>query len=350
MSVNNEMIAAVLHGREDVRIQRMPIPQPGNGEVLVRIDTALTCGTDVKVFRRGYHAVMIRPPAVFGHEFAGTIVAIGDGVNGWNIGDRVVAANSAPCGDCYYCERSCPELCEDLLFLNGAYAEYIVIPARVVQKNLYSVPSSLRLSHAALAEPLACVVRGMDALMHVNARTAVVLGLGPIGLFFVRMLVLAGVEVIAVGRRASRLGIARELGAAITIDIDTVADPVEAVRLATPRGYGADLVVEAVGNPTAWQQAISMARKAGMVSLFGGCPADTSIELSTHRIHYDEISLTGTFHHTPAAFRMALDLLISGDVPAALFIQKQCGLIDLPGVLRSLAGGDLDIVKCAVTP
>jgi L-iditol 2-dehydrogenase len=352
MTAKPTMLAAVLFGREDVRLAQVPVPTPAYGEVLVEIGAALTCGTDVKVYRRGYHAKMIKPPAIFGHEFAGTVVACGTGVEDFCTGDRVAAANSAPCGDCYYCRKNRPELCEDLLFLNGAYAQFISIPPRIVQKNLVKLPASLPFEHAALAEPLACVVRGMEAITVNPGDTAVVLGLGPIGLFFVRLLVLAGAQVIAVGRRPSRLALASALGAHVLVDIDTCSEaelPAKVKQL-TEGGHGADIVVEAVGKPFAWEQAIEMARKAGTVSLFGGCPAETSISVSTHRLHYDEITLTATFHHTPAAFRRALDLLVSGEVPAQMFIQQRLALEALPGVLHALATGESDLVKCALLP
>src|SRR5262249_20319414 len=160
--MSERMLAAVLYGREEVRVERVPLPAAGPGEVRVRIRAALTCGTDLKVFRRGYHARMIVPPAIFGHEFAGVIDAAGEGVEGWYVGDRVVAANSAPCGRCFLCGRGRPELCEDLLFLNGAYAERITVPARIVEKNLLRLPDSLSFEAAALVEPLACAVHGIN--------------------------------------------------------------------------------------------------------------------------------------------------------------------------------------------
>src|SRR6202012_636415 len=124
-----EMTAAVLYGQEDVRMKRVPVPAPGPGEIVVRVKAALTCGTDLKVYRRGYHARMLVPPALFGHELAGVVHAVGEGVTKFREGDRVVALNSAPCGQCFYCERNQPNLCDDLLFNNGAYAEFIRIPA-----------------------------------------------------------------------------------------------------------------------------------------------------------------------------------------------------------------------------
>ncbi|MBV9305729.1 MAG: alcohol dehydrogenase catalytic domain-containing protein, partial [Acidobacteriaceae bacterium] len=156
------MQAAVLYGKEDVRLESVPVPEVGRGELLVRVKAALTCGTDVKVFLRGYHAKMIQPPALFGHEMAGDIVACGEGVTQFQIGQRVVAANSAPCDHCFYCRRKQPNLCEDLLFNNGAYAEFMRIPERIVQKNTYLIPDDLDYRDAALAEPLACALRGLD--------------------------------------------------------------------------------------------------------------------------------------------------------------------------------------------
>src|SRR5271169_6306760 len=135
------MTAAVLYGKEHLQIETVSVPEIGAGDVLVRVRTALTCGTDVKVFRRGYHARMIQPPALFGHELAGDIAAMGSDVRGFAIGERVMAANSAPCGACYFCQRGKENLCEDLLFNNGAYAQFIRIPERIVQKNLYHIPS-----------------------------------------------------------------------------------------------------------------------------------------------------------------------------------------------------------------
>ncbi len=345
--------AAVLYGREDVRIESVPLSEPGPGEVRVRIAAALTCGTDVKVFRRGYHARMIQPPAVFGHEFAGVIDAVGAGVDAWKVGDRVVAANSAPCNCCYYCRRGLWELCEDLLFLNGAYSESIVVPARIVDQNLCLVPETCSLQHAALSEPLACVVRGMDAVTIRPGNTVIVLGLGPIGLMFVRMCALSGACTIAVGKRADRLSAATELGANVVLDISDYENGLDlenAILRETDEGRGADTVIEAVGRPEAWEQAINLARKGGTVSLFGGCPSDAIVRLNTHRVHYDELTLLGTFHHTPHAFRRALSLISSGAILAEKFIKRSESLLELPAILSALATGAEGAVKIAIIP
>lgn len=344
------MTAAVLYGREDVRIEQVLVPPVGPGEVRVRVDAALTCGTDVKVYRRGYHARMIQPPAVFGHEFAGTVDAVGQGVETWRVAMRVLAANSAPCNDCSYCRRSQWELCENLLFLNGAYAEYITVPKRIVENNLYALPDSLPLQHAALAEPLACVVHGMESLTIVPGDTVAVLGLGPIGLMFVRMCVLAGARVLAAGRRAERLSLASALGAERVIDIDTETNVVDALRSHTNGAQGPEIVIEAVGAVEVWEQAISLARKSGTVCLFGGCPEGTRASVDTHRVHYDQLTLTGAFHHTPRTFWSALQLLESGNMKADLLISHTAALIDLPRVLAELARGQSSAVKVAIVP
>src|SRR5258706_16166145 len=176
------MTAAVLYGKEDLKIEKVPIPRVGDGEVLVKVQVALTCGTDLKVYQRGYHARMIVPPAVFGHEFAGVISEVASGVDDWAVSDRVVVANSAPCGECFYCRAGRENLCDDLLFLNGAFAESIVIPARLVQKNMLRLSSQTAFADAALTEPLACVVTGMEDCRIEEGQRALVIGSGPIGL------------------------------------------------------------------------------------------------------------------------------------------------------------------------
>jgi len=207
------MTAAVLYGKEQLQIESVAIPEIGPGDVLVRVRTALTCGTDVKVFRRGYHARMIVPPALFGHELAGDIVKVGEDVSGWSVGQRVVAANSAPCNECFYCRRGLENLCDDLLFNNGAYAEYMRIPARIVEKNMYEIPPHVSYQDAALIEPLACVLRGIEETGLRPGDNVAVMGLGPIGSMFVRMAKIFGARVLAIGRRQSQLDRAARMGA-----------------------------------------------------------------------------------------------------------------------------------------
>lgn len=343
------MKAAVLYGREDVRIESRPIPPVGPGEVRIRIRAALTCGTDLKVYRRGYHARMIVPPALFGHEFAGDVDALGDGVTMWRPGDRVVAANSAPCGACFYCMRNREELCENLLFVNGAYAEYITLPRRLVEVNLLRVPENLAMDAAALVEPLACVVHGMEETGVRPGEWVAVLGTGQIGRMFVKLCKLAGANVIAVGRGRRRLQLAERMGADVTISTEDHAETASAVRARANGGRGADRVVECVGAPETWELAVAMGRKGATINLFGGCPADSTIKLDTARIHYDALTLIGSFHHTPNAVRRALELIAGGDIRADDLIEGRASLAELPDLFaRMVRTGEA--AKYAIDP
>ncbi len=344
------MKAAVLYGKEDVRLEEVSLPEPGPGEVVIRVRAALTCGTDLKVFRSGSHAKMLgATPALFGHEYAGVVERVGAGVTRWKPGARVVGANSAPCLSCFFCRRGQPNLCKDLLFVNGAYAEYLKIPARIVRENLLEIPEGLSFQAAALTEPLACVVRGMQAARPARGETAAVLGTGPVGLLFIQLLAGAGAQVIAVGKGARRLEVAKACGARTVLNLAETEDPAARIREKTTEGLGPDLVIEAVGRPAAWTQAISVVRPGGRVLLFGGCPSGTEVPLDTRRMHYDELTLLSAFHHTPETIRESLGLLARGAVRSDLLITGQAPLEDLPWILRRMLT-EQDGVKTEIRP
>jgi L-iditol 2-dehydrogenase len=342
------MMAAVLYGKEDLKIEAVPVPEIGRGDVLVRVKTALTCGTDVKVFRRGYHARMIVPPALFGHELAGDIVAAGEDVRGFRPGQRVVAANSAPCGTCFYCRRDNENLCEDLLFNNGAYAEYIRIPARIVERNTYLIPNHVGYQDAALVEPLACVIRGFEETSPREGDTIAITGLGPIGLMFVKLAKLYGCRVIAVGRRKTQLDRAAALGADELVVGDDGSNPVKAIRAMTG-GRGVDIAIEAVGKPQTWEWAVNMVRRGGTVNFFGGCPNDSTIQLDTALLHYSEITCKASFHHTPAYIQKALELVCAGHITAGFFVNREEPLANLLEVMRHLMSHNGHL-KTAIVP
>lgn len=346
--MNNHMMAAVLYGKEHLQVEPVAIPTIGTGDILVRVKVALTCGTDVKVFRRGYHARMIVPPAVFGHELAGDVVAAGQEVTKFKIGQRVVAANSAPCDECFFCKRGLENLCEDLLFNNGAYAEYIRIPARIVEKNTYIVPDGVGYQDAALIEPLACVVRGFEESAPRAGDTVSIVGLGPIGLMFVKLAKLYGCRVIAVGRRKTQLDRAAALGADHLIVGDDNADPVAQIRGMT-HGRGVDVAIEAVGKPQTWHWAVNMVRRGGTVNFFGGCPNDSKVNLDTALLHYSEITCKASFHHTPTYIRKALDLVSAGHITAGFFVNKEEPLTNLLEVMRHLMSHNGHL-KTAIVP
>ena len=343
------MRAAVLHGREDIRIESVPVPRAEVGELIVRVGAALTCGTDLKVFRRGYHARMIVPPALFGHELAGTVVEAGKGVADFAPGDRVVALNSAPCGVCYYCERGQENLCDDLIFNNGAYAEFIRIPSRIVAKNTLRVPDSVPLEHAALTEPLACAVHGFEDSHPRQGDTVAVIGGGPLGLMILHVAALAGYETIAIVKHDGQVEAARQLGAVHVVQTKSIRQAVSEARSLTPNDRGVDIAIEAVGVPEAWQEAVELVRKGGTVNFFGGCAANTHVMLDTNRIHYSDITLRATFHHTPAICRKALDLIASGRFQAGAFITGRAHLYELNRVFEKLMYRSSEI-KTAIVP
>ena len=342
------MQAAVLYGPEDVRMEEIPVPEIGPGDVLVRIRAALTCGTDAKVFKRGGHPTMIRPPAPFGHEFAGQVAAVGSAVEGFEPGMRVVSANSAPCGQCRYCRMGRESLCDDILYINGAYAEYVAIPERIVKANLLPIPDHLPFQHAALVEPLACVVHGVEESNIRSGDIVVVNGAGPIGLFFVRLARLRRASVIATDMTPERLAAAARLGAEETVLASEVEDIVEAVRSRTSAGEGADIAVDATGIPAMWEAAARMVRKGGLVNLFGGCKPGTTFTLDTRLIHYSEVTIKGVYHHTPGFVRQALDLLVSGEMMPEEFVTAELPLDRVQEALNLII--DRKGIKAAVIP
>jgi L-iditol 2-dehydrogenase len=313
----DKMTAAVLYGKRDVRIEQIPIPRVEPGEVLVRIKAALTCGTDLKVYRQGFHARMIVPPSVFGHELAGIVEEVGEGVESFAPGMRVVAANSGPCNECFFCERHLANLCENLQFINGAYAEFIKIPERIVRQNLLILPDNVGFHEAALVEPLACVLRAVEKTGIEEGDTVVVIGMGPIGLMFVQVINSMGAHVIALGNRSSQLIRAKAMGAEHGVD-STHTNVVEQVR-------------------------------GGTINLFGGCPSGTHIPLDSTLIHYSEITVKATFHHTPRHIREALDAIHKGTLSAQSLITGEERLASLGTVLERLLHRNGDL-KIAIIP
>jgi L-iditol 2-dehydrogenase len=341
------MKAAVLYGKENVRVEDIQPPALKPGEVRVRIEAALTCGTDLKVFKRGYHAKMIVPPAVFGHELAGVIAETTEDAAklGWKTGGRVVAANSAPCGSCFHCRAGQENICDDLLFLNGAYAESIAIPARIVEKNLLRLKPETDFRDAALTEPLACVVQGVEDTKLRAGQHVLVLGAGPIGLMFAALAKSLGCDVTVAGRRAARLEAAKKLGAAHVIDIGDGHDLVTKVRAASQEHF--DAVIEAVGKPEVWEASVHLVRKGGAVNFFGGCPAGTTVTLDTTLIHYSDLTLLASFHHTPRSIRRALEFIEAGVIRAEDFVGGECGLSRLPELFKAMTAGN-QVVKTLI--
>lgn len=334
----SSMHGAMLLGAGHVEIREVALAPPGPGSVVVRIGAATTCGTDVKVFRRGGHPRMLRVPTLFGHEMAGTVAAVGDGVEGAAPGDRVVVANSAPCGTCGPCREGRENLCEDLHYLNGAFAEYLTVPPRFVRRALYPLPDGLAFERAALSEPLACVVHGADAcgLPPDRGVEAVVYGAGPIGLLFVAVLARAGHRVVLADPNPSRLAAGERLGAAATVAIARGGGQAEAVRAHTERARGAAVAVDCTGVVEVWRDAVHSVHPGGTVNLFGGCAPGTRLDLDTHWLHYGEITVKGVYHHRPATFRRALALLGEPDFDVSPLLSAERPLAEVEAALRSM--------------
>jgi L-iditol 2-dehydrogenase len=343
-----KMRAALFYGPKDVRIEAVDVPRAGAGEVIVKVEVALTCGTDLKTFQRGHPVLLKRFPSPFGHEFAGVVTEVGAEVEGFHPGMRVVAANSAPCHQCFYCRAGETNLCENLDLLNGAYAEQIRIPAAIVRENLLTIPDSLSFRAAAFCEPLACVLHGLDAVQLRPGEHVAILGAGSIGLLLLQLCKRAGARVILVSRSAGKLELARELGADAVIDLETVRSKEGALRELTSHGQGVELAIEAVGRPELWELAVALTRKGGNAILFGGCEAGTSITLETKALHYGERKVIGVFHHTPKAIRQALELIASQQLQLDPLITDHLPLPDLDGAFARMASHGA--LKMAIYP
>ena len=310
------MKAARLYAPGDLRIEEVPKPEPEPGDVLVEIELALTDGTDLKTFRRGHPVLLRESPAPFGHEFCGLVE-----------GRRVVAANSAPCGACDGCARG--EQCRELVFLSGAYADFILVPARIAAANLHEVPAGVAPEMAAMVEPLACCLHGV-ARAGIEAGDAVaILGAGPIGLMLAACVADAGGWPVVVGGRAERRAL------------------VEAFGAEAGDGRGADVAIEAAGTEQAWADAVELVRPGGTVLVFGGLPREARPPVDAYRLHYEELTVRGSFHHTPATVRAALGFLASGAYPWDRLVTHRVSLAELPALF---ADPPRDLLKAAVVP
>ena len=311
------MRALIFHGPGDLRLEDVPRPEVvDDGDVVVQVEVALTDGTDLKTYGRGHPLLARESPAPFGHEFCGLVD-----------GRRVVAANSAPCGVCEGCARG--EQCRELEFLAGAYADWLVVPERIAAVNLHPVPPTLAPEVAAMVEPLACCLRGVDRAGVQAGDRVSILGSGPVGLMLAACVADAGGWPVIVGGREERKALIPAFG----------AEPGE--------GRDADVVLEAAGTQTAWQDAIELARPGGTVVMFGGLPRDARPPVDAFRVHYDELTVRGAFHHTPSTVRAALAFLASGAYPWERLITHRVLLRDLPALFDD---PPRDLLKAAVTP
>ena len=332
----------------DIRYEEVEIPKLQEGEVLVKVEAALTCGTDVKTYRRSHPVLIKTTPSGFGHEFSG-IIEDANGVAGFQKGDRVVAANSAPCGECFYCKKGQYNLCENLQFLNGAYAQYVVVPKLIAQKNLIKIPDNLSFECAAFTEPLANVVHALDRIEIKEDDTVGICGIGPIGLFFAKLAKLKGAKVVVAGRNPLKLRMAKEYAHVDeVVDLKTCDDLKEAFIDFSDEKRGLDVAIECVGIPQLWTEMFDATRKGGQVLLFGGCKSGSSACFDAKRMHYDEVKIVSVFHHTPYYIRKALDLIASGEMEVEKLITKKLPLEKLKEAMDTHIAGDA--IKILIKP
>ncbi len=331
-------------GRTEFR--ELPSLKAGPGEIVVDIAAALTCGTDLKAWRRGHPKIPF--PSPFGHEFAGIVAAAGDGAP-FRPGEAVMAVHSAPCGSCFYCGADQENLCDSIMETKvlGAFAEQILLPAHIVARNVFSKPDHLSFEEAAFLEPLSCVVYGARLQPIRPGETVLIVGCGPIGLLFLLLARAQGAgRIIVTGRRSARLELAHRLGADTVIDV-THDDALPTIMDLT-HGRGADQVIECTGLPEVWEATPRLVRKGGRILLFGGCPSGTQVSFDTYRLHYDEITLQGAFHFSPAAVAEARQLLVDGSIDVSPLISGRFSLPDVEKALISLRQGEG--IKYAIVP
>lgn len=346
------MKAARFYAPGDIRIEDVPEPVAGPGEVRLRVRNCSTCGTDVKISRSGHQN--LTPPRVLGHEVAGEIDQVGDGVAGWAAGDRVQVIAAIPDGTCLQCSRGRMSVCANQESIgyqyDGGFARYMTVPAKVLAVDgLNRIPDGLGFAEASVAEPLACVLNGQELARITAGDTVVVIGAGPIGCLH---------TMLARSRRAAKIVLVdlnrTRLDASAAVVQPDVAicaaetDPVDAVLKLTD-GVGADVVITATAARSTQEQALLMAARSGRISLFGGLPkADPVIAFDSNLVHYRELTVVGANGSSPAHNKRALELIASGAVPVADLITHRLPLDRMLEGLDIVARGDS--IKVTIEP
>jgi L-iditol 2-dehydrogenase len=346
------MLAVMFYKPGEVKLEHVPVPRAGPGELVAKCIVTLTCGTDVKMYKRGHR--LVKPPQIVGHEFAGVVTEVGEGVKGFSEGMRIAAANSAPCNKCFYCLTKQPNLCERLdesligFSWPGSYAEYVRIPERIVRHNTFVIGDHVRMEHVASLEPLACVVHGWDLVSFEPGGTAIVIGGGPIGLLHLQLASLHGAkQVVLCDVVDQRLEEAKNVGVEVITINPSKEDLVRRIEDLTG-GRGAEIVIEAVGRKETWESTNKLVRKGGMILMFGGCPGGTSVTFDADKIHYGELRIQGAFHHTPSAVERAFKLIASNRISIGPLISQEMPLEKAEEALQLMGEGKS--LKIALRP
>lgn len=324
------MLANILVKPGVIGLREIVIPNPAGGEILVKIKAALTCGTDLKAFRRGHPVIPM--PGVFGHEFSGVVAGTGKGVRKFREGDEIMAVHSAPCLECRYCRKKLYNLCEHIMDKKvlGAFAEYILLPSLIVKRNVFHKPKNISFEEAAFLEPLSCVVHGMASLNIGKDDHALIIGAGPIGLLHLLLLKEKGAKVTVIDKHENKLKTAKNLGADFINKV---------IEKQIPRLIDFDYVFECTGIPEVWAASVNYVRRGGTVVLFGGCKSGATVTYDTCRLHYDEITLKGVFHFKPADVKKAYALLCSGKLDVSRLISGRYSLENTSKAFGKLSKG-----------
>lgn len=344
--MTEQMRAVVYLGPEQIEVRSLPVPNPLEGELLVKVRAAPTCGTDVKIYRRGHPK--FPPPFIFGHEFGGDVIAVGKGVDSFREGMRITANVFAECGECLFCKRGQGNLCINLVYNFGAFAEYMIIPASIVQRTTFEIPAHVPYAHAALLEPMVTVVHGWHKLALQQGESVAVIGAGgPISLMFIQLMLRSGADhVIAIGHSPTRLGVAGQLGATHLVNA-IEQDALTIVRELT-QGFGVDVVIECAGTKSSWENSMEMVRRGGRVLWFGGLPGGTKVEVDAARVHYGEIDLLNMHGGTAADAREAFDLIVTGAVRVAPLLSGEVPLEQIDLAMKRMIAGE--VVKLVINP
>jgi L-iditol 2-dehydrogenase len=346
------MKAARFYAPGDIRLEEVPDPVCGSGDVVIRVRNCSTCGTDVKISRHGHHHIV--PPRTMGHEIAGEIVEIGHDVEGWAVGDRVQVIAAVPCGVCADCRAGhmtiCPNQTSMGYHYDGAFATFCRVPAQVLAVNgLNRIPDNVSFAEASVAEPLACVINGQQLAGVGKGDDVVVLGAGPIGCLHVRVARAAGANrVFLIDLNEDRLAEAQRLVQPDAVITPSSADPIATI-LELTEGRGVDVAITATAAGAAQEQALQMLARQGRLSLFGGLPKDRpTITLDSNLVHYRELTLVGANGSSPTHNAMALDYIATGRVPVDDLISHRLPLDAVLDGIELVARGEA--IKVTIEP
>ncbi len=346
------MRVARFYAPGDIRIEDMPEPTPGPGEVKIKVRACSTCGTDVKISRFGHHH--IDPPRVMGHEIAGEVTEVGEGVEGWAAGDRVQVIAAIPCGECEFCRRGSMTICPNQVSMgyhfDGGFAEYMIVPRNVLAVDgLNRIPDGVSFAEASVAEPFACAINAQNLARVGDGDVVVVIGSGPIGCLHVRLARARGAaKVFLVELSRERLDMAAALVHPDAAIASGEEDAVAKVRELTD-GRGADVVITAAASGAAQEQALEMIARQGRISFFGGLPKDKpTITLDSNVVHYQEITIVGANGSSPQHNKEALGLIADGSVPVDDLITHRLGLDQVLEAIDIVSRGEA--IKVTIEP